>query len=133
MFLTKNKEVAIIPAEISGDTSSEYLSSKTDLLTVELKGTINGIQVNEQVEIEDVESTGILAFPPTGSAPNQDISALKNVISSLQKDVIELKSKVGSGNVGYLGLSKSYDFAVFGLALGAAGVALAVIAMIKRK
>jgi hypothetical protein len=48
--------------------------------------------------------------------------------------VTEIKSKIGNVAVGAnADLSKSYDFAVFGLALGSAGVVLAVIAMIKRK
>lgn len=117
----------------AGHYYAKIIPTKTGSLTIALTGTINGIQVNEQVEIEDVESTDILAFPPIGSAPNQDVSALMNAMSSLQRDVTELKSKVGSGNVGDVDLSKSYDFAVFGLALGATGIVLAVIAMIKRK
>lgn len=127
------KTLDILSDSKAGHYYAKIIPTKTGSLAVELKGTINGVQVNEQVEIEDVESTDILAFPPTGSAPNQDVSALNNAMSSLQKDVTDLKSKVGSGNVGDVDLSKSYDFAVFGLALGAAGVILAVIAMIKRK
>lgn len=127
------KTLDILSDAKAGHYYAKIIPTKIGSLTIELKGTINGIQVNEQVEIEDVESTDILAFPPTGSVSNQDVSALKNAMSSLQKDVTDLKSKVGSGNVGDVGLSRSYDFAVFGLALGAAGVVLAVIAMAKRK
>ncbi len=55
-------------------------------------------------------------------------------MSSLQKDVTEIKSKIGNVAGGAdIDLSKAYDFGVLGLALGAAGVILAVIAMIKRK
>ncbi|MGQ0771281.1 MAG: hypothetical protein ACT4NT_00710 [Nitrososphaerota archaeon] len=127
------KTLDILSDAKAGHYYAKIIPTKIGSLTIELKGSINGIQVNEQVEIEDVESTDVLAFPPTGSVPNQDVSALKSAMASIQKDVTDLKSKVGSGNIGDANLSKSYDFAVFGLALGAAGIVLAVIAMAKRK
>jgi hypothetical protein len=116
-----------------GHYYSKIIPTKTGTLIVELTGSIRGVPVNEQVNIEDVESLDIIAFPPAGSAGQADIAQLKNAMSSIQKDVSELKSKVGNVGPGNVDLSKSYDFAVFGLALGAAGVILAVVAMIKRK
>ncbi|MEM3064068.1 MAG: hypothetical protein QW177_01695 [Candidatus Nitrosotenuis sp.] len=116
-----------------GHYYSKIIPTKTGTLTVELTGSIGGVPVNEQVDIEDVESLDIIAFPPAGSAGQADTAQLKNAMASIQKDVSELKSKVGNTGAGNVDLSKSYDFAVFGLGLGAAGVILAVIAMIKRK
>jgi hypothetical protein len=116
-----------------GHYYAKIIPTKTGTLSVELAGSINGVPVNEEVEIENVESLDILAFPPVGAAGQADVAQLKNAMSSLQKDVSELKSKIGRVGTGDVDLSKSYDFAVFGLALGAAGVILAVIAMIKRK
>jgi len=55
---------------------------------------------------------------------------LKNAISSLQKEVSLIKS--GSGVKGS-DSGTSYDFAVFGMSLGAAGVVLAIISMTKRR
>lgn len=119
----------------AGQYYAKIIPTKTGTLTVMLKGTIDGVQIDKEIAIEDVESTDLLAFPPTGSeGSNQDVMALKNAMSSLQRDVTEIKSKIGNVAVGAnADLSKSYDFAVFGLALGSAGVVLAVIAMIKRK
>ena len=53
----------------------------------------------------------------------------------LQKDVTEIKSKLGGvdTSAGDFSTQSAYNFAVFGLSLGAAGVILAIIAMIKRK
>ncbi|HXG73384.1 MAG TPA: hypothetical protein VNK44_01005 [Candidatus Nitrosotenuis sp.] len=117
-----------------GHYYSKIIPTKTGTLTVELTGSIGGgVPINEQVDIEDVESLDIIAFPPAGSAGQADTAQLKNAMASIQKDVSELKSKVGNTGAGNVDLSKSYDFAVFGLAIGAAGVILAVIAMIKRK
>ena len=56
-------------------------------------------------------------------------------MSALQKDVTDIKSKLGSVDTSSVefNLETTYNFAVFGLSLGAAGVILAIIAMIKRK
>jgi hypothetical protein len=125
------KKLDILSDVSAGHYYAKIIPTKTGALAVELKGTINDIPVDELVTIEDVESTDILAFPPTGSVPNQDILSLKNAMSSLLNDVAKLKSQIETD--GSTGLSKSYDFAIFGMALGAAGVILAVISMIKRK
>lgn len=119
----------------AGHYYSKIIPTKIGSLTVDLQGSINGVSINEQVTIEDVESMDVIAFPPTGSGgSNQDVMALKNAMSSLQQDITEIKSKVSGVTAGEnVDLSKSYDFALFGMALGAAGVILAVIAMIKRK
>jgi len=129
------KSLDILSDVRAGHYYSKIIPTKTGSLVVELKGTINGVPVSEEVTVEDVESIDIIAFPPTGSGgSNQDVLALKNAMSSLQKDVMEIKSKIGNVADGTnIDLSKSYNFAVFGLALGAAGVILAVTAMIKRK
>lgn len=117
-----------------GHYYAKIIPTKTGSITIKLEGTINDIPVNEDITIEDVESLDLLAFPPAGTAGDQDVVALKNAMSSLQKDVTEIKSKVGNvAGTTNVDLSKSYDFAVFGMGLGAAGVILAVIAMIKRK
>ncbi|MGI0023337.1 MAG: hypothetical protein ACRD9Q_10820 [Nitrososphaeraceae archaeon] len=117
-----------------GNYYGKIIPTKTGSLSVELKGTLNGVPINQEVQIEDVESTDVLAFPPSGSSSGQDVGALRNAMSSLQKDVTEIKSKIGNVAGGAnIDISKAYDFGVFGLGLGAAGVILAVIAMIKRK
>ncbi len=117
-----------------GNYYAKIIPTKTGSISVELKGTLNGVPVNQEIPIEDVESTDVLAFPPSGSSSGQDVGALKNAMSSLQKDVTAIKSKLGNVKPGTnLDLSKAYDFGVLGLTLGAAGVILAVIAMIKRK
>lgn len=130
--LTKTLE--ILSDAKPGNYYAKIIPTKTGSLTINLKGTLNGIPVNQEIQIEDVESTDVLAFPPSGSSSGQDVGALKNAMSSLQKDVTEIKSKIGNvaGGDG-VDLSRVYDFGVFGLALGTAGVILAVIAMIKRK
>jgi len=110
---------------------SPVIPTKTGTIIVDLKGEINGIRVDVQVPIEDVESTAILDFPPLSKqSSSSDVVALKNAISSLQKEVSSIKS--GSGTKDF-NSETSYDFAVFGMSLGAAGVVIGIISMTKKR
>lgn len=119
-----------------GHYFSKIIPTKTGSLLIELKGDINGVPVDIEVPIEDVESTAVLDFPQSsGSSSGQDVAALKNAMSSIQKDVTDIKSKIGGldSSAGEISTQAAYNFGVFGLSLGAAGVILAIVAMIKRK
>ena len=121
---------------IHGNYFSKIIPTKTGSLSIELKGEINGVLIDIEIPLEDVETTAVLDFPSSpGSSSGQEVAALKNAISSLQKDVTDIKSKLGSVDTssGEFNTEVTYNFAVFGLSLGAAGVILAIIAMIKRK
>jgi len=116
-----------------GNYFSKIIPTRTGSIVIELKGDVNGEIVDVQMHPEAVETTAVLDFPPSSSSSSgQDVSALKNAMSSLQKDVSEIKSKVGGVDV-VVDDGQAYDFAIFALSLGAAGVVLAIIAMIKRK
>ena len=114
-----------------GHYYAKIIPTKVGALTVELKGTLNGVPVNEQLNIEDVENINVLAFPPADVSGLPDLAQLKIAMSSLQRDVAELKS--GGGGTGSSVSSGSADLALLAMGLGAAGVILAVISMIKRK
>lgn len=118
-----------------GHYFSSVIPTKTGSISINIKGDVNGMPVDVSIPVEDVESTAVLDFPPTsGSSSDQDVTVLKNAMSVLQKDVNNLKSKLGGIDTGSnLNVGPAYDFAIFGLSLGAAGVILAVIAMVKRK
>jgi len=118
-----------------GHYFSKLIPTKTGSMVIELKGNINGVPIDLQIPLEDVESTAVLDFPSTGAGGASDITPIKNALSSVQKDVSEIKSKLGGLDTssGEFNVETAYNFAVFGLSLGAAGVILAIIAMIKRK
>ena len=118
-----------------GHYFSDIIPTRTGTIEIDLKGEINGVAVDVSVPVEDVENTAVLDFPPTTSSSGQDVSALKNAMSSLQQDVSDIKSKIGDIDTdsANFNVGSAYNFGVFGLALGAAGVILAIIAMIKRK
>lgn len=106
---------------------SPIIPTKTGTYVMNLKGEINGVLINIQIPVEDVESTAVLDFPPTSGSSNQDVTSLKNSISSLQRDVSAMND--GSENDG----GAAYDFAIFGLSIAVAAIVLAIIALIKRK
>jgi len=116
-----------------GHYYAKIIPTKTGSLQVELKGEINGVEIDVVIPIEDVESTSVLDFPPTSSSSSgQEVTALKNAVTSLQKDISSIKAQGSITSTGSDG-GATYNFAVLGLSLGAAGVILAIIAMIRRK
>jgi len=114
-----------------GHYFSMVIPTKTGTYSIILKGDINGVPVDIEVPIEDVEPTSVLDFPPTGGSSNQDVSSLKAALSSLQQEVSSIKS--GSGIEVKSDTGKSYDFAVLGLSIASAAIILAVISLVKRK
>jgi len=118
-----------------GHYFSKIIPTKTGSIVLDLKGNINGVPVDIEVPVEDIATTAVLDFPPKASSGPSEIGPIKNSLSSLQKDVSEIKSKLGGidTSTGEFNVEAAYNFAVFALSLGAAGVILAIIAMIKRK
>jgi len=131
MYGGATKKIDINSDPRPGYYFSPVIPTKTGSITIELKGEINGINIDVQIPIEDVEPTAILDFPPlSGQSSDSDVIALKNAISSLQRDVSSIKS---GSDVNDSDGGTSYDFAVFGMSLGAAGVVLAIISMTKKR
>ena len=114
-----------------GHYFSHVIPTKTGTISILLEGDINGTPVDIEIPIEAVETTAVLDFPPSGSSSAQDVTSLKNAISQLQRDVSAIKA--GSGIEVKSDTGAAYDFAVFGLSIGAAAIVLAVIALVKRK
>ena len=130
------KELDINSDPRPGHYYAKILPTKTGSMSVKLVGELNGLPIDVVIPIEDVESQSVIAFPPVSvSSSAGEISAVKNALSSLQKDVSNIKSNVGevSLTAGGVDIQNAYNFGVFGLSLGAAGVILAVIAMLRRK
>ncbi|MEJ2260255.1 MAG: hypothetical protein P8X83_01150 [Nitrosopumilaceae archaeon] len=114
-----------------GHYYSHVIPTKTGSYSIHLEGDVNGVSVNIEIPVEDVESTAVLDFPPTGgSSSDQDVIALKSAVSSLQQDVSSIKS--GSG-IEVPSEGAAYDYAILGLSIGAAAIILAVISLVKRK
>jgi len=130
MFGGAFKKIDINSDPRPGYYFSPIIPTKTGSYTVEFKGEINGVPIDVKIPVEDVEPTAVLDFPPSSSAGDTDIAALKNAIASLQQDVSKLNS--GETDISYDG-GQAYDFAIFGLSIAAAAIILAIIALVKRK
>lgn len=124
------KQLDILSDTKSGHYYAKIIPTQVGSLVVELKGTINDVQVNQQVKIEDVENINVIAFPPTDASGLPDLAKIKNSLSSLQQDVSQIKEGKSSSSQDS---GKSYDYSIFAMGLGAAGVIVAIISMIKRK
>ena len=107
---------------------SPVIPTKTGTYVMDLKGEINGVPIDVQIPVEDVQSTAVLDFPQTSGSSDQDVTSLKNAISSLQREVSSMKDTSKNVDGG-----AAYDFAIFGLSIAAAAIILAIIALIKRK
>jgi hypothetical protein len=130
MYGGATKKIDINSDPKPGYYFSPIIPTKTGSYIMDFKGDIRGTIIDIKIPVEDVEPTAVLDFPPTSSQGTSDITALKNSISSIQKDVSKLKS--GETSVSSDG-GAAYDFAIFGLSLAAAAIILAIIALIKRK
>lgn len=130
MFGGTSKVIDINSDARLGYYYSPVIPTKIGSYAINLEGEINGVDVDVQIPIEDVESTAILNFPPTGgSSSDQDVAALKNAVSSIQRDVAAIQS--GSGID--IANDGAYDFAVFGLSIASAAIILAIVSLVKRK
>lgn len=129
MFGGVSKKIDIHSDPKIGYYFSPVIPTKTGTYIMDLKGEINGVPIDVQIPVEDVESTAVLDFPQTSSSSSdQDVTSLKNAISSLQREISYMKDDSGNVNNG-----AAYDFAIFGLSIAAAAIILAIIALIKRK
>ena len=130
MFGGVSKKIDIHSDPKVGYYFSPVIPTKTGSYIMDLKGEINGVQIDVQIPIEAVENTSILDFPQiSGTSSNQDVASLKNAVSSLQREVSSMKD----GSEIPVNGGTAYDFAVFGLSIAAAAIILSIIALIKRK
>lgn len=122
------KDLDIVTDTRPGHYYSSVIPTATGSYTVLFKGSLEGVPVDIEIPVEDVETTAVLDFPPRSGQADQDVAPLKSAITALQQDVMSLKSGGVQADAG-----PAYDLAVFAMSVGTAGIALAVIAMIKRK
>ena len=125
--VTKTLEVNSDPRP--GYYFANVIPTRTGSYSILLEGEISGTAVNVDVPIEDMESTALLDFPPSGSASDRDVEALRAAVTSLQAEVDRIASEGTSpGPAG----GATYDVAVMGVSLGTVAVVLGVLALVRR-
>lgn len=130
MYGGATKKIEINSDPRPGYYFSPVIPTKTGSIVIDLKGEINGINVDVQIPIEDVESTAILDFPQRNvQTTDSEVSALKNAVSSLQREVNIFKTNAGQN----LEQDGNYDLVIFSLSMAVTGVILSIIAMTKQK
>ncbi|MCE2509047.1 MAG: hypothetical protein J4G04_07130 [Nitrosopumilaceae archaeon] len=125
--VTKTLEVNSDPRP--GYYFANVIPTRTGSYSILLEGEISGTAVNVDVPIEDMESTALLDFPPSGSASDRDVEALRAAVTSLQAEVDRIASEGTSPDPAG---GATYDVAVMGVSLGAVAVVLGVLALVRR-
>ena len=128
--ITKTLDIGSDPRP--GHYFSHVIPTKTGSISLILEGEIDGVPIDIEIPVEDVESTAVLDFPPkVGQSADIELGPLKNAISDLQREVTSIKT--GSGIEVKSDSGAAYDFAVLGLSIGSAAIILAVVSLVKRK
>lgn len=130
MFGGAEKPLSIGTHPQAGHYYSDIIPTRTGTYAVHVSGMLGDVDVSVEIPVEDVEGTAILDFPPKSAGEASDIGPIKQALSALQRDVAELRQGGGQAPAG---TGAAYDFAVFGMSLGAAGIILGIISMLKRR
>lgn len=140
---TLTKSLDFQPSEEPGVYVADILPTQVGLYEVLFRGSVAGQAIDSQVEIEDVEDTRALEFPPRqgGNDPVSEeiIDQLQQVIADLTSQVDQATSAseeaVESANAateaaGELKLSadRAYLFGMVGVGVGVAGIVIGVVA-----
>ena len=110
---------------------ADVIPTRTGSFSVTIQGTLVDTPVDVVVPIEDAESTALLDFPPTsGSSSSEDLEALEAAIKSMQAELASMQTPSGTSD--RVSGGAAYDFAILGVSLGVAAVALAILALVRR-
>ena len=142
------KSLDFQPTEEPGVYAAEILPTQVGLYEVLFRGSVAGQTINSQVEIEDVEDTRSLEFPPRQDVDfpmNQEIIAqLQQVITDLNSQVEQATSAsedaVESANQATeaaaelkLSADRAYLFGMVGVGVGVAGIIIGVMAFTRSR
>jgi hypothetical protein len=140
------------PTEEAGTYTATILPTQTGQYAIVMRGTIAGQAIDRQIEIEDVEDTARFSFPPAttnSSSGNNQIP--QGLIEQLQTVITDLTAQVEEANVVAQEASnatqsvtesieelktsadRAYLFSLIGVGAGAAGIAIAVVALSRRE
>lgn len=140
------KDLELEPLERLGEYGAPIIPTRLGSYTVIVKGTIDGKPVDAEFPIEDVEDKSRLNFPAETSNAGElqaITTQLQSSINQLQLNIDQAAKKAEESNkvagetldaVTSLknDFDKVYNFGMLGIGLGAAGVIMGVIAMIRK-
>lgn len=146
----ETRSLEFVPAEEPGLYTAEIIPTQTGQYAIVLAGTVAGQAFDGQIEIEDVGSTRLLEFPPSETGgngnpiPQELLGQMQNVITELATQVDQSNAaaeeakqaaQAATESAGELKLAadRAYLFGIIGVGIGAAGVAIGVIALSRRE
>lgn len=106
-----------------GHYYTKIIPTRPGSYAVHVEGEISGTAVDEEIRVEAVERTAALDFPPRGASGGDDVAALRAAVSAMQREASGAPAADPA----------AYDVAVFGVTFGVAGLALAAIALLRRR
>ena len=140
-----SKTLELEPLEERGEYGAPIIPTRLGSYTIVIKGSIDGKPVDAQFPIEDVEDKNRLNFPVEASdiGELQAITTLQSSINQLQLNIdqaakkAEESNKVAEETLDAISsikndFDKVYNFGMLGIGLGAAGVIMGIIAMIRK-
>jgi len=126
VFGGAEREAEVLNDARPGHYYTKIIPTRPGSYSVHVAGEISGTAVDVEVPIEDVERTAALDFPPRAASGGDDVAALRAAVSAMQRGM-------ATGGAAPAADPAAYDIAVFGAAFGVAGIALASIALLKRR
>lgn len=140
------KDLELEPLEKLGEYGAPIIPTRLGSYVVIVKGTIDGKPVDAEFPIEDVEDKSRLNFP----AENSNTGELQAITTQLQFSINQLQLNIdkASNNAEEAkqvaeeavdainsiknDFDKVYSFGMLGIGLGAAGVIMGIVAMIRK-
>jgi hypothetical protein len=145
---TPTKPLEFLPSEEPGVYVADILPTQVGQYEVLFRGSIAGQTVDTQIEIEDVEDTRTLEFPPSQGSenpiPEDLVQQLQQVIADLTSQVDQATSAseeaVESANAAAtaaeelkVSADRAYLFGMVGVGVGVAGIIIGVMAFTRSK
>ena len=142
------KELDVSAAPTPGHYYSNVIPTRTGSYSVLFSGEIDGTPVDVDVSVEDVETTAVLDFPPRSGGGGSSSSGGDPGSDAVWAAIRQLQAGSGGGGIGGVGGPQesgqdsqpprggdpaAYDYAVVALSMAAAGIALAVVSMVRRR
>jgi hypothetical protein len=153
---TETKPLEFQPSEEAGTYIATVLPTQTGQYAIVTQGTVAGQAIDGQIQIEDVEDTARIAFPPSSTSAATTTTTGGNqipqgLVDQIQVGYADLAAQVEEANsaaqaannatqgitdsIEELGISvdRTYLFSLIGVGIGVAGIAIGVVALSRRE
>jgi hypothetical protein len=154
---TETKPLEFQPSEEAGTYIATVLPTQTGQYAIVTQGTVAGQAIDGQIQIEDVEDTARIAFPPSSTSAAATTTTTggnqipQGLVDQIQVGYADLAAQVEEANsaaqaannatqgitdsIEELGISvdRTYLFSLVGVGIGVAGIAIGVVALSRRE